>query len=203
MVEALGSRYEITRNYFKEYACCRYNHSSLDALYKIMRQQKHGRLDPKDIESVRVETYSLAAQLCSKAPENMLAGKFSVPFAIATTIIHSHSGVESFLPDKIGRPEIKSLASRVEVEEKPEFTQMMPSRRPSQVTVRLKDGNTFTETVYMSKGDIEDPYSTDELDAKFLGLTTPIYGKRKAKEILEKTKTMETFRNLRNYTKGL
>lgn len=203
MVEELGSRYEITRNYFKEYACCRYNHSGLDALYKIMRQQKDGRLDPKDIESVRVETYSLAAQLCSKTPENMLAGKFSVPFAIATTIIHGHSGVESFLPDKIERPEIKSLASRVEIEEKKEFTQMMPSRRPSRVTVRLKDGNAFSETVYISKGDIEDPYSTDELDAKFLSLTTPIYGKRKAREILKKTRRIETYRNIGNYAEGL
>ena len=203
MVEALGSRYEITRNYFKEYACCRYNHSSLDALYKIMSQQKGGRLDPKNIESVKVETYSLAAQLSSKAPENMLAGKFSVPFAIATTILHGHSGVESFLPDRIKRPEIKLLASRVEVEEEPEFTQMMPSRRPSRVTVRLRDGSTFSETVYISKGDIEDPYSTAELDAKFLSLTTPIYGKRRAKEILEKTRRMETFRNIRNYTEGL
>ena len=203
MVEELGSRYEITRNYFKEYACCRYNHSSLDALYRIMSQQKNGKLDPKNVESVKVETYSLAAQLCSKTPENMLAAKFSVPFAIATTIIYGHSGVDSFLPDKVEKPEIKSLASRVDVEEKPEFTQMMPSRRPSRVTVRLKDGNTFTETVYISKGDIEDPYSTEELDTKFLNLTTPVYGKRKAKEILEHTKKIETFRDIRSYTEGL
>lgn len=203
MVEELGSRYEITRNYFKEYACCRYNHSSLDALYKIMEKQKGGKLDPKQIESIKVETYSLAAQLCSQNPDNMLAAKFSVPFAIATTIIHGHSGVESFLPNKVRRPEIKSLASRVEVEEKVEFTQMMPSRRPSRVTVRLKDGNTFTETVSISKGDIEDPYSTDELDIKFLNLTAPIYGKRKAKKILEQTKKIETFRNIKNYTEGL
>jgi 2-methylcitrate dehydratase PrpD len=203
MVDELGSRYEITRNYFKEYACCRYNHSALDALYRIMSQQKEGKLDPKNIESIKVETYSLAAQLCGNAPENMLAAKFSVPFAIGTTIIHGHSGVESFLPDQVGRPEIKSLASRVEVEEKPEFTQMMPSRRPSSVTVRLKDGSTFTETVYISKGDIEDPYSTDELETKFLNLTTPIYGKGRAKEILEQTKKLETFRNIRKYTEGL
>jgi 2-methylcitrate dehydratase PrpD len=168
-----------------------------------MSQQKDGKLDPKNIESIKVETYSLAAQLCDKAPENMLAAKFSVPFAIATTIIHGHSGVESFLPDKVGRPEIESLSSRIEVEEKQEFTQMMPSRRPSCVTVRLKDGTTFTETVYISKGDIEDPYSTDELETKFLNLATPIYGKRKAKEILEQTKKTETFSNIRKYTEGL
>lgn len=203
MVEELGSRYEITRNYFKEYACCRYNHSSLDAIYKVMERQKGGKLDPKSIESIKVETYSLAAQLCDKNPDNMLAAKFSVPFAIATTIIHGNSGVASFLPDKVNQPKIKALAARVDVVEKPEFTQMMPSRRPSAVTVRLKNGEAFTETVFISKGDIENPYTTEQLEAKFLDLTTPVYGKKKAKEILERTKRIETFSNIRTYTNGL
>jgi len=203
MVEELGSRYEITRNYFKEYACCRYNHSSLDAIYKVMERQRGGKLDPKSIESIKVETYSLAAQLCDKNPDNMLAAKFSVPFAIATTIIHGNSGVASFLPDKVNQPKIKALAARVDVVEKPEFTQMMPSRRPSAVTVRLKNGEAFTETVFISKGDIENPYTTEQLEAKFLDLTTPVYGKKKAKEILERTKRIETFSNIRTYTNGL
>lgn len=203
MVEELGSRYEITRNYFKQHACCRYNHSSLDALYRIMSQQKDGKLDPKDIEAIKVETYSLAAQLCSQNPENMLAAKFSIPFSIATTIIHGNSGVESFLPNRVKRPDIQSLASRVEVEENSEFTQMMPSRRPSQVSIRLKDGKIFTETVYISKGDIEDPYSTQELENKFLNLTLSVYGMKKAKEILDRTKKIETVTNIKDYTKGL
>jgi 2-methylcitrate dehydratase PrpD len=203
MVEELGSRYEITRNYFKEYACCRYNHSSLDAIYKIMERQKGGKLDPKSIESIKVKTYSLAAQLCNKNPYNMLAAKFSLPFAIATTVIHGNSGVASFLPDKVNQLKIKELAARVDVVEKPEFTQMMPSRRPSAVTFRLKNGEIFKETVYISKGDIEDPYTTEQLEAKFLDLTTPVYGKKKAKEILERTRRIETFSNIRNYTDRL
>ncbi len=203
MVEDLGSRYEITRNYFKQYACCRYNHSSLDALYKIMGQQKNGRLDPKDIETIKVETYSLAAQLSWKQPDNMLAAKFSIPFAIATTVIHGNSGVQTFLPEKVDQPQIKQLAARVDVEEKTEFTQMMPSRRPSRVTVKLKNGATFTETVFISRGDIEDPYSDQELESKFLDLTTPVYGTGRAKEILERTKEVEKFDNINAYTQGL
>jgi 2-methylcitrate dehydratase PrpD len=168
-----------------------------------MERQKGGKLDPKSIESIVVETYSLAAQLCNKNPDNMLAAKFSVPFAIAATIIHGNSGVASFLPDKVNQPKIKELAGRVDVVEKPEFTQMMPSRRPSAVTVRLKNGEAFTETVFISKGDIEDPYTTEQLEAKFLDLTTSVYGKKKAKEILERTKRIETFSNIRTYTNGL
>ncbi len=203
MVEELGSRYEITRNYFKQYACCRYNHASLDAVYKIMSKQKNGKLNPEEIDTIKVETYSLAAQLCSQNPENMLAAKFSVPFAIATTIVHGNSNVESFLPDKVIQSDIKKLAARIEVEENPEFTKMMPSRRPSRVTIRFKDGKEFSETVFISKGDIEDPYSTEELENKFLNLATPVYGVKKAKEILEKTKKVEMFRNIKKYTEGL
>jgi 2-methylcitrate dehydratase PrpD len=203
MTEELGSRYEITRNYFKEYACCRYNHSSVDALYKIMKQQKGGRLDPQKIESIQVETYSLAAQLCWKEPDNMLAAKFSIPFAIATTLIHGNTGVGSFLPAKVDQPDIKALAALVEVKEEPEFTRMMPSRRPSRVIIKMKDGAVFTEAVFISRGDIEDPYSDRELETKFLSLTAPVYGDEKAKEILDRSKAVEKFDNINTYTKGL
>lgn len=203
MVEELGSRYEITRNYFKLYACCRYNHSSLDAIYKIIEKQKDKRLDPKNIEKIYVETYSLAAQLCNQSPENMLAAKFSIPFAIASTIIHGNSGIESFSPDKVIKPEIRELAGKIIVKENPEFTNMMPSRRPSRVTVKLKNGEFFTETVFVSRGDMEDPYSDQELEAKFLSLTGPIYGLKEAKDILERTKKIETFENIRYYTNGI
>jgi 2-methylcitrate dehydratase PrpD len=203
MVEELGSRYEITRNYFKEYACCRYNHSSLDALYKIMERRKEKKLAPDQIKRITVETYSLAAQLSSKDPGNMLAAKFSIPFAIATTLVHGHSGVESFVSEKIGQKDIQVLSSLVEVVENPEFTGMMPSRRPARVTVHLKNGESDTETVYISKGDIEDPYSTQELEEKFMCLASPVYGLAAAKEILEKTKRMERFEDINVWTEGL
>lgn len=202
MTEALGTRYEITRNYFKAYACCRYNHSSLDALYRIMRQQKDGVLRPEDVESVQVETYSLAAQLSSRKPRNMLAAKFSLPFAIATTVVHGHSGIESFLPEKVEQKEIQELAARVQVEERGEFTQMMPARRPSRVTVRLKNGETFTETVWVSKGDLEDPYTEEELDRKFIDLTGPVYGLERAREMLDRAKRVDSFDNVRDFTEG-
>ena len=203
MVEGLGSRYEIVRNYFKQYACCRYNHSSLDAVYEIMSKQKAGKLDSDNIENIKVETYSLAAQLCGKEPDNMLAAKFSVPFSIATTIVNGDSGMESFLPDKVNQPDIRELASRIDVIEEPEFTQMMPAQRPSRVTVKLKDGKTFTEAVFISKGDIENPYSTEDLENKFLDLTVPIYGAEKPNEILDKTKRIETFKDITEFTDGI
>ena len=133
----------------------------------------------------------------------MLAAKFSISFAVATTLVHGHSGVESFIPEKVGQKEIQALASRVDVVENPEFTGMMPSRRPSRVTVHFKDGRTDTETVYINKGDIEDPYSTRELEEKFISLASPVYGPDASREILDRTKRMEAFENIRAWTEGL
>jgi 2-methylcitrate dehydratase PrpD len=168
-----------------------------------MERRKEKKLTPDQINRITVETYSLAAQLSDKDPGNMLAAKFSIPFAIATTVIHGHSGVESFVPEKIGQKDIQALSSLVEVVEDPEFTGMMPSRRPSRVTVHLINGESDTETVYISKGDIEDPYSTRELEEKFLSLASPVYGPAAANEILETTKRMEMFENINTWTKGL
>jgi len=203
MTEELGSRYEIKRNYFKMHACCRYIHATLDALYKVLDKQEEGKLDPQEIEKIEVETYSLAAQLSNQQPQNMLAAKFSIPFSVATTIVNRSSGVESFTLEKVKDGVTRELARRVVVTENPEFTSMMPSRRPSRITVKLKDGRTYTETVFVNRGDQEDPYSTEELERKFLSLTSLVYGPKHAKEVLEKTKNIETFENVRYYTDWL
>jgi hypothetical protein len=55
----------------------------------------------------------------------------------------------------------------------------------------------------VNRGDQEDSYSTEELERKFLSLTSLVYGPKHAKEVLEKTKNIETFENVRYYTDWL
>jgi 2-methylcitrate dehydratase PrpD len=180
MTEELGRRFEIARNYFKMHACCRYNHGTLDALEQIMAGKA---LKPEDIERVDVETYSLAAQLCDQNPQNMLAAKFSIPFAVATTVVHGASGIESFRPQILQNPAVKALSGRVFVKEDPKLTAMMPARRPSRVQVTLKSGERLEAEVTMNKGDFEDPYGAADLERKFYSLAEPVWGHEKAEQI--------------------
>ncbi len=171
MTEDLGSRWEIARNYFKGHSCCRYNHASLDALEMILAQRPGGiRVD--EIDRVEVETYSLAVELGDRSPRNTLAGKFSVPFAIATTLINGNSGVASFTWDAIRNDEIQALAKKVEVREDPAMTAKMPDLRPAAVKVTLTDGTALTAATDTNKGDWQDPYTEPELAEKFMTLTT-------------------------------
>jgi 2-methylcitrate dehydratase PrpD len=197
MTEELGERFEIARNYFKMHACCRYNHGTLDALEKILAKRP---IKAGEIESVDVETYSLAAQLCDRDPQNMLAAKFSIPFAVATLIVHGRTDVTCFTPEAVRSEAVQALAKRVEVKEDPKLTAMMPSRRPSRVRVTLKNGGKFEAEVTMNKGDFEDPYGPADLEKKYSSLADPVWGHAKAEQIRSQLMAAEKVEHINQIT---
>lgn len=174
MTEELGHRWEVMRNYFKMHACCRYNHATLDALALIAAEHP-GALAPGRIARIEVETYSLAAELDNPRPRNMMAGKFSVPFAVATSIVNGSSRVGSFTWEMVGNEAVLELAARVAVREDPAMTRQLPDRRPAQVTVRLTDGTALTARTETNRGDWADPYPPAEIRAKYLSLTERLW----------------------------
>ena len=115
----------------------------------------------------------------------MLAGKFSVPFAVATTLINGTSGVESFTVRQVSDARILGLAARVSVREDPEMTARLPDRRPARVTVRLVDGTELVSATETNRGDWADPYSVEEIRAKYLSLTTRLWTEASARTVWE------------------
>jgi 2-methylcitrate dehydratase PrpD len=185
MTEGLGERWQVARNYFKMHSCCRYNHATLDALDMI--EAREGRLDPDQVASVEVATYSLAAELDDQAPRNTLAAKFSVPFAVATRLITRSSGVESFTTGRIADPVTRALAAKVVVTEDPAMTAALPDRRPSRVTFVMNDGRRLKAETETNRGDWADPYPQDELREKFLSLATRVWSRVAAEVLWEET----------------
>lgn len=183
MVAELGERWEIARNYFKRHACCRYNHGALDALAEIVVQEG-GQIDPAAIERVDVATYIWAAQLAGQEPHNMLAAKFSLPFSIATTIVHGAATVPAFREVARTDDMIRSLARRIFVREDAEATAKLPALRPARVTVTLKNGRVLEAQALTNRGDTEDPYTPAEVRQKFFDLAVPVWGQPRAEEII-------------------
>jgi len=200
LTEQLGSRYEIARNYFKRYACCRYNHSAVDAVNTILAQVPGGLLRPEEIASVEVMTYSLAAQLDSQCPRNMLAAKFSIPFAVATRIVHGHAGVDCFRPAAVDDPAIRGLANKVTVGEDPALTAMMPAKRPSRVTIALTNGKVLKAEAFINKGDTEDPYTVEEMKEKYFELLDPLWGRTRAEALYAQVMDLDKVRDVNQLT---
>ena len=174
VIEDLGKRWEVTRNYFKMHSCCRFNHAALDAL-NMITQETGTPIDPQQIGSIEVDTYSLAVELDDPEPKNTLAGKFSLPFSLATTIVNNSSGVASFTWDQIQRDDILSLAAKVSVREDPAMSAQLPARRPARLTITMTDGTKLTAATETNRGDWSDPYQPNELREKYLSLTERLW----------------------------
>jgi 2-methylcitrate dehydratase PrpD len=190
MVDGLGERWEIARNYFKRHAACRYNHGALDALSEIVGRAG-GRIDPDMVERIDVETYVWAAQLDHQQPANMLAAKFSTPFSLATFIAHGKADLDAFREPARANPAVQSLAKRVFVTEDPALTAKLPGLRPAQVRVRLKDGRSFDALAQTNRGDTEDPYSTADVVAKFHEVAGPSLGAERAAELAARVLSLD------------
>ena len=189
-VELLGKRFEVSRNYFKLHACCRYNHAALDALWKIIEQHSEVKNINK-IEKIEVQSYNLAAELKDQNPRNVLACKFSVPFAIATTLANLDSGVLSFTENMRTNKNIQNLCQKVTIVEDTNMTGKLPNLRPADVYIQMANGSTFKAQVTTNRGDWQDPYSEEELKQKFISLTTRLWSQKKALNVYSKSMKLE------------
>ena len=189
-VELLGKRFEVSRNYFKLHACCRYNHAALDALWKIIEQHSEVK-NINQIEKIEVQSYNLAAELKDKNPRNVLACKFSVPFAIATTLANLDSGVLSFTENMRTNKNIQNLCQKVTIVEDTNMTGKLPNLRPADVYIQMANGSTFKAQVTTNRGDWQDPYSEEELKQKFISLTTRLWSQKKALNVYSKSIKLE------------
>lgn len=191
--DGLGDRYEIMRGYFKPYSACRYAHGTIDALFDLTSKHK---VEVPQILSIQVATYDIAASMDEPKPTTPLAGRFSVPYIVATTLFLGSAGPEAYSQENLTNKDIQALAALVEVVEDPAFTELTPAKRPARVTITLKNGSELQSTVMSSKGDPDQPMSDQELMDKFFRLVKPTLDYEQAQQAWKKFGELEKLSDL-------
>ena len=173
----LGREYQITTNYFKFHAACRHAHAPVDALNAALTGRS---LDPSEIDRVTVVSHYPATRCAESEPANTLAAKFSIPFAIATAIVHGSSGVDAFRQDAVEDRATRSLAQRVELVEDASFNRRFPEEDPARVEVHLRNGQQLLGFVDHPHSDTNNQPTVTQLMEKFIGLTSPVLSREGA-----------------------
>ena len=199
VVDGLGKRgdYRIQNNYFKLHACCLYNHPVLDAVQAVARRET---FSPFDVTRIKVEAPPLALTMADPEPQNMLAAKFSIPYAVAMLLLHKTTDITAFYPDKVKDPQVGALAQRVEVVADPEMNLNRYDYPASRVEVELADGRVFNDSVIAHHGDTHNPASRDELMSKFTFLATDSLGEERTRKIAELTSSLDSLGDVKELT---
>ena len=164
LLAGLGEEWQITRNYFRLYACCNPIHPALDCLAAALAELKPR---PEEVARIDVATYRFASVMRNPDPPNYFASKYSLPHAAAVLVVRDGAGFSALDDSALTDPVIAALRQKVEIVEDPAMSALTPRLRPARVTVTLADGRTTTVARDSHRGDFSDPFSETELRAKF------------------------------------
>src|SRR5438034_9871181 len=128
IVDELGARWEITRNYFRLYACCNPIHAALDCLREALAEL---RPNPDQIKSIDIATYRFASVMRNPDPPNYFASKYSLPHAAAAMVVRGNAGFPELDDTALQDPAIAALRHRVHVTEDPAMSALAPRLRPA------------------------------------------------------------------------
>jgi len=121
MTAGLGTEWLITQGYFKLHPAGRYSHAAIDALEAAVATVPGGRLDVADIDRIEVTAFQMAALLSGKHITTSFGAKFSIPFALATILVHGRSGIDCFDVDAVRNAAIQGLTAKIDVREEPRW----------------------------------------------------------------------------------
>jgi 2-methylcitrate dehydratase PrpD len=164
LLEDLGTRWEITRNWLRLRACCNPIYAALDALERAVGDLK---AMATEVERIDVATFRFASVMRHPDPTNFFASKYSLPHVAACLVVRGSAGHAAVDDTALADPAIVDLRHRVHVAEDPAMNPSVPALKPARVTVTLKDGRQATRACDSPRGDCLDPYDPAEIRAKF------------------------------------
>ena len=160
----LGEVWTIEQNYIKPYPICRWAHAALDALSRLMGA--HG-FHADDVADITVNTFAESAALFPGMPATTSQAQYSLPFALATMLVHGRIGPDEITGAGLSDPQVAALLPRISVHEAVRHSERFPEGRWSDVTVELKDGRRLASGDVNARGGSEAPMDMHEVEAKF------------------------------------
>jgi 2-methylcitrate dehydratase PrpD len=174
----------------KRYPVCYGAHRAIDAALDLAACHD---LDPSDVNQVHVSTGAMQMLMMrNERPQTALEAKFSLQFAMASSLVARKVGLAQLSDDFVRSPPIQSLMPRVSATTTTETmagSAFAPSEKVEITTMRGKV--IASEPIVFAKGSKERPLSHDELQAKFSDCLGDDFGGASKSKAFEKLMNLE------------
>lgn len=138
------------------------------AMWEMLELVHKHDLKPEQVESVTVGTSSnIPNALIHHRPQDELAAKFSMEYAIATILLRRKGGLAEYTPEAVRDPAIQELIPRISLVVDPVAEEAGFHRMLSRITVRLRDGRELFAEGDAGRGHPANPMTAEEVRAKF------------------------------------
>ena len=168
LTQGLGEQWETLHICMKRYPCHKNAHTPVQALRELMAGHKFSGADVDRVVVARVEESHSHHNLShhgNKEPGDIMQGQHSVPFCVALALFRNPEDPRSFDAGALADPAIRAACRKVEIRA---LDVKGISAHTTRVTVRLINGSEYTRDCEVFKGMPANPYTRDELRAKFM-----------------------------------
>ena len=169
----------VTDCYVKPHPCCRHIQPAVEALIAILEEQN---IAPGEVERIEVATYRIAAAHAPTGWNDFASAQLSFPYLMALALKYRAIRLEHFEENVRTAPWVEKTARKVSVSATAKMDGLYPQLRPARVTVTTSRGS-FTHQVDEALGSRILPLDDAGLQAKFLGLVSPVLGQEQAQEL--------------------
>lgn len=196
-IEEIGRSFSLLSDglRIKPYPCGGLTHQVIDAVLEF--RADHG-LSPEMIEAVDVDVVKHTFdRIVFRVPQTGIQGKFCMPYLVSRAISDGRIGLDIFTDEAVRDQKVLKLAERVQMRLDTNLEKIDPAGRPCRVTVRLKNGQSYTREAQHAKGGPEFPMTEAELEAKFFDCAKEVMPVDMAQHALDYVARLETLDNIR------
>lgn len=191
-IEELGRSYALLSDglRIKPYPCGGLTHQVIDSMLDF--RAKHG-LTAEMIERVDVDVVKHTFErIVFRVPQTGIQGKFCMPYLVARAIIDGAVGIDIFTDSAVRDQNVLKFAERVQMNLDNNLKKTDAAGRPCRVTIRLKNGQSYSREAQHAKGGPEFPMTEAELNAKFFECARHAIPAESAQRALDYIQRLET-----------
>jgi len=206
VTNGLGKIFEGAHVSFKPWPSCRGTHAYIEAALQILEEHP---LKPGEIKEIHLTVSPLNKMLCEPLenkmnPATAIEAKFSLPFTVATAIVHAKVTLDHFSPRALSDPVVLELVRKVSYE----VDENLSLRQATQGSLRIEtqNGRTYSGSSEFACGHPDNPMSDEALVSKFKDCARHSLKKfsiRTLNRIVELILNLEEIKDISELTKHL
>jgi 2-methylcitrate dehydratase PrpD len=164
LIDQLGKNFHGAQVSFKCWPSCRGTHALVEGALEL---RKH-LWSVEEIDGIRTRGGPVQRMLTEPRaqklnPQTAIDAKFSIPFTVATALVHGEVTLARFSPESLLDQRVLSLAQRVTFE----LDSSQDSADGGEIQITLRNGRTFRSKIDHPRGHCSRPLDWAELIEKF------------------------------------
>lgn len=165
----------------KAWPACAQLFTPLDAIQTLIDEH---RFAAGDVDAVEIVIFPHALKIAGVHwPAKAAEASFSLRYLAAVLMQNGRVTIADTEEPALDSPTLRALAERIVVRTDDEFQKAFPQRRPSRVTVTLRDGRQLSAYLDLRRGDPEDPFTWPAMQAR-LRAFAPAIGDASARSLV-------------------